>query len=99
MKQFKLIFVLAILSVGMKAQLRTYDYFRELKPVNENAYYKIKIGSNILDREGYYRVYEIDPKDTIEVPYVTEQYDWTFRDQKFYKELKIIDKTYETGKF
>lgn len=83
----------------MNAQLKTFDYFREIKPVTETGYYQIKIGSSILDREGYYRVYDVNKMDTLEVPYVTEQYDWSFHEQKFFKDLKIIDKSYEQGKY
>ena len=99
MKQFKIAFAFLALSLGVNAQLKSYDYFRQVKPVSENGYYQIKIGSNILDREGYYRVYELSEKDTIEVPYVTEQYDWSFHDRNFYKDLKMIDKSYESGKY
>ncbi len=98
MKQFKIVFALLVLSFGANAQLKTFDYYRELKSVAENGYYKIKLGSSILDREGYYRVYEINEKDTVEVPYVTEQYDWSFHDHSYYKDLAMIDKSYETGK-
>ncbi len=95
MKQFKIIFALCILSLGANAQLKSYDYFRELKPVTVDGYYQIKIGSAILDREGYYRVYEISAKDTTEVAYVTESYSWQFQDKKYFKDLRVIDKSYE----
>lgn len=99
MKQFKIILALLVLSIGGSAQLNTFDYFREVKPVRETGYYEVKIGSSILDRPGYYRVYELNEKDTIEVPYVTEQYDWSFHERKFFKDLKIIDKSYEAEKY
>lgn len=99
MKRFRIIFALLILNTAIHAQLNTFDYFREIKPVTATGYYQIKIGSSILDRPGYYRVYEVNAKDTIEVPYVTEQYDWTFHDRSFFKDLKIIDKSYEQGKY
>ncbi len=99
MKQIKIVFALLILSSGMNAQLNTFDYFRELKPVQENGYYQIKIGSNILDREGYYRVYEISSKDTLEVPHVTGSNNWDIYDRKYFKDLKIIDKSYEANKY
>jgi hypothetical protein len=98
MKQFKLVFALWVLSLGMNAQLKTYDYFREVKPVSENGYYKIKLGSNILDREGYYRIYEINSKDTLEIPYIKGT-NWDLYDRKYFKDLKIIDKSYETNKY
>lgn len=99
MKQIKIISALFLFSFGLNAQLKSYEYFRELKPVTETGYYQIKIGSAILDREGYHRVYEITEKDTLEVAYVTEQYDWNFHDRSFFKDLKIIDKSYEQGKY
>lgn len=88
-----------MLSLGLNAQLRTYDYYRELKPVAEKGYYQLRVGSAILDREGYYRVYKIGEKDTIEIPYVTERYDWSFQDKKYFRNLQIIDKSYEKGKY
>lgn len=99
MKQFKLIFALLVLSLSLNAQLGTYDYFQEINPVIEKGYYQMRIGSAILDREGYYRIYRIGEKDTIEVPYVTERYDWSFQDTRSFRELKIIDKSYEKNKF
>lgn len=99
MKQFKIVSALLFLSLGMKSQLNSYDYFRELKPVTEPGYYQIRIGSSILDREGNYRVYKIGEKDTIEIPYVTERYDWSFQNKKHFKDLEIIDKSYETNKY
>ena len=99
MKQIKIIVALFILSFGLKAQLKSYDYFRELKPVSENGYYQINIGSGILDREGFYRVYRLNEKDTVETAYVVEQYNWDFHDRKYFKELKLIDKTYEKDKY
>lgn len=99
MRQFKIVCAFLVLSFGMNAQLKTFDYFREIKPVAENGYYKVKLGSNILDREGYYRVYEINAKDTLEVPYSIASGNWDIYDRKYFKDLKIIDKSYESGKF
>lgn len=99
MKQFKIVLVLLSLAFVANAQLNTYDYFREVKPVTETGYYQVNIGSVILDRQGYYRVYEINEKDTLEVPYVMEQYDWSFHERKFFKDLKIIDKSYDAEKY
>ncbi|MBP7810366.1 MAG: DUF3999 family protein [Bacteroidia bacterium] len=99
MKQIKIVFALFILSFGMNAQLSSYDYFRELKPVTENGYYQIKIGSSVLDRQGYYRVYELSAKDTLEVPHVIGSNNWDVYDRKYFKDLKIIDKSYESGKY
>jgi len=99
MKQFKIIFFLVTISFGIKAQLNGYDYFRVLTPVNESGYYQLNVGSNILDREGNYRVYKIGQKDTIEIPYVTERYNWSFQDRKYFKEVKLIDKSYEPNRF
>ncbi|MBK7667764.1 MAG: hypothetical protein IPJ32_10730 [Sphingobacteriaceae bacterium] len=50
MKQIKIVFALLVLSFGMNAQLSSYDYFRELKPVTENGYYQVKVGSSVLDK-------------------------------------------------
>jgi hypothetical protein len=99
MKQFKYSLFGMVLSIGMNAQLKTYDYYRQLNPVPEKGYYQLRVGSSVLDREGYYRVYKIGEKDTIEVPYVTERYDWSFQDKRYFKELKVIDKSYEKGKY
>lgn len=99
MKQFKIIFVCLAFSCGISAQFSSYDYFRELRPVKETGYYQINIGSGILDRDGFYRVYRLNGKDTVEIAYVTEQYNWDFHDRKYFKELKLIDKTYEANRF
>lgn len=98
MKQIKIVFALLVLSFGMNAQLSSYEYFREIKPVNETGYYQIKIGSGILDRNGFYRVYRLSEKDTVEIAHIAEQYNWDFHDRKYFKELRLIDKTYESGK-
>jgi hypothetical protein len=99
MKQFKIILALSGLSVWMHAQLSGYEYFREIKPVKETGYYQIKIGSGILDRNGFYRVYHLREKDTVEIPHIAEQYNWDFHDRKYFKELTLIDKTYEANKY
>jgi hypothetical protein len=99
MKQFRVTIILLAVSFGLNAQLNSYDYFREIQPVKENGYYQINIGSGILDREGYYRVYRLSEKDTVEIAHVAEQYNWDFHDKKYFKELKLIDKTYETDKY
>jgi hypothetical protein len=99
MRQFKIVFALLILSFGLQAQLNTYDYFREINPVKDKGYYQIRIGSSILDRDGYYRVYKLSSKDTTEIPYVTERYDWSFQNNEYFKDLKIIDKSYESNKY
>jgi hypothetical protein len=98
MKQIKIVFALLVLSFGMNAQLSSYEYFREIKPVANNGYYQLKIGSSVLDRQGYYRVYELSGKDTLEVPHVTSSSNWDVYDRKYFKDLKIIDKSYESGK-
>lgn len=83
----------------LSAQLRSYSYYRELKPVSADGFYEIKIGSSVLDREGYYRIYEVNEKDTLEVPYIANSSNWEIYDLSFFKSLKVIDKSYEKGKF
>lgn len=80
------------------SQYNSYDYAREIKPVNENGFYKVKINSSVIDRPGHYRVYEIGNKDTLEVPHVIEEYDNSTYDKSFFKYLNIIDKSYNAGK-
>ena len=99
MKKIKILFALFILSNGSNAQLSSYDYFRELKPVSENGFYQVKVGSSILDRDGYFRVYNLNEKDTIETPYVISSSNWDNYDRKYFKDLKVIDKSYEAGKY
>ena len=57
------------------------------------------MGSAILDREGFYRFYQLNEKDTIEIPYLISSSRLDIYDRKSFKDLKIIDKSYETGKF
>ena len=108
MKQIKIIFALVILSFGLNGQLRNCEYFRELKPAPETGFYDIKIGSAILDRgldrfsqyrEGFYRFYQLNEKDTIEIPYLVGTSRLDIYERKSFKDLKIIDKSYVTGKF
>lgn len=87
----------ALIAGHLSAQLNTYDYYREIKPVNENAFYKLKIGSGVIDRPGHYRVYEIG-KDTLEVPHLIEEYDNSSYDRSFFKYLNIVDKSYIANK-
>lgn len=94
----KLLIALITFSLVASAQLKSYDYFRELKAVGEDAYYELKIGSNVLDRPGYYRVYEINAKDTSEVPYIASEKFYDTYDKSYFKSLNIIDKSYENGK-
>jgi hypothetical protein len=98
MNPIKLIPALLALTVALKAQLNTYDYFREIKPVSESGYYQLKLGSSVLDREGYYRVYELNGKDTIEIPHVVNSNNWDVYTERSFTNLRIIDKTYESGK-
>jgi hypothetical protein len=97
MKSYLLI-ILFSLPVALVAQLKSYSYFRELKPVSEEAYYELKIGSAVLDRAGCYRVYELTSKDTVEVPYIAGENFYDAFDKTYFKSVRIIDKTYESGK-
>ncbi len=98
MKQIKIILSLLILNFGMNAQLSSYEYFRELKPVTESGYYQVKVGSSVLDRDGFFRIYQLDEKDTLEIQYITSS-DWNIYERKYFKDLKVIDKSYESGKY
>ncbi len=98
MKKIKILITLLSFSLGINAQLKTYDYFREIKTVSEEAYYQLKIGSAVLDRQGCYRVYEINEKDTSEVPYIAGEKFYDTYDKSYFKSLNIIDKSYEAGK-
>lgn len=86
------------LSVYASAQLSTYSYYREIKPVNETGFYNIKLGSSVLDRPGSYRLYRLSAKDTVEVPYVSESRSFDIYDRKYFRNLRLIDKTFEPGK-
>jgi hypothetical protein len=99
MKAIKLIPALLALTIALKAQLNSYGYLREIKPVTETGYYQLKIGSAILDREGYYRVYEVNERDSIEIPQVANSNNWDVYEKKYFADLKIIDESYESGKF
>ena len=96
MKILRILFF--VLPISLSAQLKTYNYYRELKPVAKNDFYEIRIGSGIIDREGHYRVYEIG-KDTLEVPYVKEDQVFYSYDSRFFKTLKIIDESFNKDKF
>lgn len=99
MKSIKLIPALLALTVALKAQLNSYDNYREVSPVSETGYYQIKIGSAVLDREGYYRVYEVNEKDSIEIPHVVNSGNRDIYEARSFADFKIIDKSYEPGKF
>lgn len=93
-----LVLNLAVLSFYAKSQFVSYDYMREIKPVNETGFYKIKIGSGVIDRAGHYRVFEFTDKDTLEVPFVIEEYDNSTYDKNYFKYLSIIDKSFIANK-
>lgn len=80
------------------SQLKSYQYYREIKPVASTDYYELKIGSSVLDRPGFYRVYEISKNDTIELPYISSSKYYDTYDKKYFKNLQIIDKSYEKNK-
>jgi hypothetical protein len=96
MKLLRVLFF--ILPITLSAQLRSYSYYRELKPVDKTDFYEIKIGSGIIDREGHYRIYEMG-KDTVEVPYIKEDQVFYSYDSRYFKNLKIIDEGFEKDKF
>jgi hypothetical protein len=99
MNPIKLVPALLALTLALKGQFNSYDYCREIKPVNESGYYQIKLGSSVLDRDGYYRVYEVNDKDSIEVPHVVNSNKWDIYTDRSFTNLRIIDKSYESGKF
>lgn len=82
----------------VSAQLRSYSYFRELKPVAKNDLYEVKIGSGIIDREGHYRIYEVNAKDTVELPYIKEDQVFYSYDNRYFKTVKIINESFEKDK-
>lgn len=86
-----------VIGLVASAQFKSYDYLREIKPVTENGYYKIKIGSAVIDRAGHYRIFEFG-KDTMEVPHIIEEYDNSTYDKSYFKYLNIIDKSFNLNK-
>ncbi len=86
-------------SLAMFPQLKSYDFYRELKPVDKPGFYEIKIGSSVIDREGFYRVYELGSKDTTEIAHVKEDQVFYSYDRRSFKELKMIDESFEKDKF
>jgi len=40
-------------------------------------------------------VYEVNDKDTLEVPYIASSYNWDIYDRAYFKGLRIIDKSYD----
>lgn len=93
MRNKLILIVCCTISAFASAQFSLYDYYREIKPVPENGYYKLKIGSAIIDRPGHYRIFELG-KDTIAVPHIIEEYDNSTYDKSFFKYLNIIDKSF-----
>lgn len=96
--KIKLLVLLSVFIAIANAQYLTYEYARAIKPVSENGFYKLKINSGVIDRSGHFRVYEFGEKDTMEVPYVLEEYDNSTYDRSYFKYLNIIDKSYLSGK-
>lgn len=97
MKKKLILIICCAISAFANAQFRSYDYYREIKPVNESGYYKLKIGSAVIDRPGHYRVFELG-KDTMEVPHVIEEYDNSSYDRSYFKYLNIVDKSFNANK-
>lgn len=98
MKKINVLFSFILLTCVTKSQLNTFDYFREIDQVKESGFYKMKIGSAIIDRPGHYRIFEIGEKDSLEVPHIVEEYDNSTYDKSFFRYLNIIDKSYNAGK-
>ena len=96
--KFKLLVLFSVFIAIANAKYLTYEYARVIKPVSENGLYKLKINSGVIDRSGHFRVYEFGEKDTMEVPYVLEEYDNGTYDRSYFKYLNIIDKSYVSGK-
>lgn len=86
-----------LLAISAFAQYKSYDYSREIKPVQETGFYKLKIGSSVIDRPGHYRIFELGEKDTLEVPYIIEEYDNSTYDKSFFRYLNIIDKSFKAN--
>lgn len=94
MKKYYLFLYLNLVALLSEAQLSTFDYYREINPVTKSGFYKMKIGSAIIDRPGYYRIFEVNDQDTMEVPHIAEEYDNSTYDKSFFRYLNIIDKSY-----
>jgi hypothetical protein len=98
MKKIKWIFAFLGFSLVMQSQLKSYSFYRGLKPVEKAGFYEIKIGSSIIDRDGFYRVYQIGTNDTVEVAHVKEDQVFYSYDSHYFKQVKIIDESFEKDK-
>lgn len=89
-----------LLPALLPAQAGSYAWSRMLSPVDSTAYYKLRIGSDILYKarpSGVVRVYELNEKDTAEVPYLLHE---TFEASvlKCASPVKLINASFVKGK-
>lgn len=99
MKKLSFLLLLSCAWIASVAQLRSYSYYRIVKPVEWTGFYELKIGSSIIDREGYYRVYELSGKDTTEAAYVKEDQVFYSYDNHYFRKVKIIDESFVKDKY
>ncbi|MGZ4037417.1 MAG: DUF3999 family protein, partial [Bacteroidia bacterium] len=98
MRKLKLAIAFMACALAMQAQLSSYSFYRELKPVEKAGFYEVRIGSSVLDRPGFYRVYELNAKDTIEIAHVKEDQVFYAYDNRYFKQVKIIDESFVKDK-
>ncbi|WP_158975903.1 DUF3999 family protein [Cellulophaga sp. L1A9] len=71
-KTYNLLFALFLVSTGLLAQMKTYQYKREIKDISEQ-WHSIEIPESLYGKTKMnladIRIYGISKKDTIEVPY------------------------------
>lgn len=96
----KIAFLLFLLACSdLDAQLRKYDYYREISNLKGSGYYTVPLGPEVLAKcsSGFcdFRIYEIAGTDTLETPFLMNWKDDEFKNTSY--SATLIDQSYKKG--